>query len=159
MSQGMFGFWKQQCHDHVDSSPFPKKIRWLFPLQYFYTPPHNAILSLQITPVNLKHLHFSLLYLFQSYSSDHSKRDFEDRNQNGVIDYKKVSSRVEIDWSILLLLTISFQLWEESQISNSCLREDLAKVRDELTATRKKLESSMQVSCQLPAFTKVRIIQ
>ena len=38
------------------------------------------------------------------------------------------------------------QLWEESQISNSCLREDLAKVRDELTATRKKLESSMQVS-------------
>jgi len=60
-----------------------------------------------------------------SYSSDHSKRDFEDRSQNGVIDYKK--------------------LWEESQISNSCLREDLAKVRDELTATRKKLESSMQV--------------
>lgn len=62
---------------------------------------------------------------FQSYSSDHSKRDYEDRSQNGVVDYKK--------------------LWEESQISNSCLREDLAKVRDELTATRKKLESSMQV--------------
>merc|ERR1712226_591353 len=60
-----------------------------------------------------------------SYSSDHSKRDYEDRSQNGVVDYKK--------------------LWEESQISNSCLREDLAKVRDELTATRKKLESSMQV--------------
>ena len=37
------------------------------------------------------------------------------------------------------------QLWEESQISNSCLREDLAKVRDELAVTRKKLDSSMQV--------------
>ena len=61
---------------------------------------------------------------------------------------------MEINWSILLLKTISFQLWEESQISNSCLREDLAKVRDELTATRKKLDSSMQVSCQLAAFTK-----
>jgi len=59
-----------------------------------------------------------------SYSSD-SKRDTEDRSQNGVIDYKK--------------------LWEESQISNSCLREDLAKVRDELSVTRKKLDSSMQV--------------
>ena len=38
-----------------------------------------------------------------------------------------------------------FQLWEQSQMDNSRLRDDLAKTRDELSAAKKKLETAVQV--------------
>jgi len=44
--------------------------------------------------------------------------------QNGEIDYRK--------------------LWEQSQMDNSRLRDDLAKTRDELSAAKKKLETAVQ---------------
>merc|ERR1719468_537328 len=44
-----------------------------------------------------------------------------DRSQNGEIDYRK--------------------LWEQSQMENSRLRDDLSKTRDELSAAKKKLDT------------------
>ena len=38
-----------------------------------------------------------------------------------------------------------FQLWEQSQMDNSRLRDDLAKTRDELSAAKKKIETVVQV--------------
>merc|ERR1711874_598273 len=47
-----------------------------------------------------------------------------DRSQNGEIDYRK--------------------LWEQSQLDNSKLRDDLARTRDELTTAKKKLDTVVQ---------------
>lgn len=38
-----------------------------------------------------------------------------------------------------------FQLWEQAQLDNSRLRDDLARTRDELSAAKKKLETMVQV--------------
>ena len=38
-----------------------------------------------------------------------------------------------------------FQLWEQSQLDNSKLRDDLARTRDELTTAKKKLDTVVQV--------------
>lgn len=40
---------------------------------------------------------------------------------------------------------ILFQLWEQSQMDNSKLRDDLARTRDELSAAKKKLDTIVQV--------------
>merc|ERR1719328_1082766 len=47
-----------------------------------------------------------------------------ERGQNGEIDYRK--------------------LWEQSQIDNSRLRDELSKTRDELSAAKKKIETVVQ---------------
>lgn len=47
-----------------------------------------------------------------------------DRSQNGEIDYRK--------------------LWEQSQLDNSRLRDELGRTRDELSAAKKKLEAMVQ---------------
>merc|ERR1712061_934783 len=47
-----------------------------------------------------------------------------DRSQNGEIDYRK--------------------LWEQAQLDNSKLRDDLARTRDELGAAKKKLDTVVQ---------------
>merc|ERR1712001_447980 len=47
-----------------------------------------------------------------------------DRSQNGEIDYRK--------------------LWEQAQLDNSRLRDDLARTRDELSAAKKKLDTVVQ---------------
>merc|ERR1712008_554498 len=48
-----------------------------------------------------------------------------DRSQNGEIDYRK--------------------LWEQAQLDNSRLRDDLARTRDELSAAKKKLDTMVQI--------------
>merc|ERR1719210_2990466 len=47
-----------------------------------------------------------------------------DRSQNGEIDYRK--------------------LWEQSQLDNSKLNDELARTRDELSAAKKKLDTVVQ---------------
>ena len=43
------------------------------------------------------------------------------------------------------LCVFFFQLWEQSQLDNSKLRDDLARTRDELTTAKKKLDTVVQV--------------
>jgi len=56
-----------------------------------------------------------------------------DRSQNGEIDYRK--------------------LWEQAQLDNSRLRDDLARTRDELSAAKKKLETQVQTSSTSTGLT------
>lgn len=42
-------------------------------------------------------------------------------------------------------MCVYFQLWEQAQMDNSRLRDDLARTRDELSAAKKKLETMVQV--------------
>ena len=44
-----------------------------------------------------------------------------------------------------LIFVSFFQLWEQSQLDNSKLRDDLARTRDELTTAKKKLDTVVQV--------------
>merc|ERR1711956_87048 len=56
-----------------------------------------------------------------------------DRSQNGEIDYRK--------------------LWEQAQLDNSRLRDDLARTRDELTAAKKKLDTMVQTPSTTSGLT------
>lgn len=56
-----------------------------------------------------------------------------DRSQNGEIDYRK--------------------LWEQAQLDNSRLRDDLARTRDELSAAKKKLETMVQTPSTTSGLT------
>merc|ERR1719510_1596728 len=56
-----------------------------------------------------------------------------DRSQNGEIDYRK--------------------LWEQAQLDNSRLRDDLARTRDELNAAKKKLETMVQTPSTTSGLT------
>ena len=44
------------------------------------------------------------------------------------------------------LFSFILQLWEQSQIDNSRLRDELSKTRDELSAAKKKIETVVHVS-------------
>ena len=46
----------------------------------------------------------------------------------------------------ITLSVIYIQLWEQAQLDNSRLRDDLARTRDELSAAKKKLETQVQVN-------------
>jgi hypothetical protein len=46
----------------------------------------------------------------------------------------------------------SFQLWEDAQLENIRLRDDLAKVRDDLKATQRKLDEAISVSFGVATF-------
>ena len=48
----------------------------------------------------------------------------------------------------LTLSLIYIQLWEQAQLDNSRLRDDLARTRDELSAAKKKLDTMVQVRNQ-----------
>lgn len=56
-----------------------------------------------------------------------------DRSQNGEIDYRK--------------------LWEQAQLDNSRLRDDLARTRDELSAAKKKLDTMVQTPSTTSGLT------
>jgi len=56
-----------------------------------------------------------------------------DRSQNGEIDYRK--------------------LWEQAQLDNSRLRDDLARTRDELSAAKKKVETMVQTPSTTSGLT------
>ena len=49
---------------------------------------------------------------------------------------------------VLTLFLIYIQLWEQAQLDNSRLRDDLARTRDELSAAKKKLDTMVQVRNQ-----------
>ena len=49
---------------------------------------------------------------------------------------------------LLTLSLIYIQLWEQAQLDNSRLRDDLARTRDELSAAKKKLDTMVQVRNQ-----------
>ena len=67
-----------------------------------------------------------------------------ERGQNGEIDYRKVKLAV-IAFKANLAIFCILQLWEQSQIDNSRLRDELSKTRDELSAAKKKIETVVQV--------------
>ena len=46
----------------------------------------------------------------------------------------------------ITLSVIYIQLWEQAQLDNSRLRDDLARTRDELSAAKKKVETMVQVN-------------
>ena len=86
------------------------------------------------------------------------------RSQNGEVDYKKVRNFVKKKWgncSALLLNMFRFsQLWEESQKENNRLRDELGKLKDDLGATKRKLDTAIHVRRCFPFlffYTSVRI--
>ena len=55
-------------------------------------------------------------------------------------------SKVKEKAKKVTLSVIYIQLWEQAQLDNSRLRDDLARTRDELSAAKKKLETMVQVN-------------
>ena len=56
-------------------------------------------------------------------------------------------------YNICVFLTkrsILLQLWEDAQLENIRLRDDLNKVRDDLKSTKKKLDTAIAVSALGP---------
>ena len=49
-------------------------------------------------------------------------------------------------WAFITFFPFILQLWEQSQIDNSRLRDELSKTRDELSAAKKKIETVVHVS-------------
>ncbi len=76
------------------------------------------------------------------------------RSQNGEVDYKKVRNFDKKEWgncSALLLNMFRFsQLWEESQKENNRLRDELGKLKDDLGATKRKLDTAIHVRRYFP---------
>ena len=58
----------------------------------------------------------------------------------------------------LIFVCVFFQLWEQSQLDNSKLRDDLARTRDELTTAKKKLDTVVQVIHSSLEFEKKKIM-
>ena len=48
--------------------------------------------------------------------------------------------------------SILLQLWEDAQLENIRLRDDLNKVRDDLKSTKKKLDTAIAVSALGPVW-------
>ena len=48
--------------------------------------------------------------------------------------------------------SILLQLWEDAQLENIRLRDDLNKVRDDLKSTKKKLDTAIAVSTLGPVW-------
>ena len=69
-----------------------------------------------------------------------SKKDqFVNLRRSG-ISWKRLAS-LNLNITVLFLL----QLWEDAQLENIRLRDDLGKVRDDLKTTQKKLEDAIAV--------------
>jgi hypothetical protein len=50
-----------------------------------------------------------------------------------------------VEFSDYSFSTRAFQLWEDAQLENIRLRDDLTKVRDDLKTTQKKLDDAIAV--------------
>merc|ERR1712129_52397 len=72
-----------------------------------------------------------------------------DRSQNGEIDYRKRASEQD---SIQKSMAYT-KLWEQAQLDNSRLRDDLARTRDELSAAKKKLDTMVQTPSATSGLT------
>ncbi len=52
----------------------------------------------------------------------------------------------------------SFQLWEDAQLENIRLRDDLSKVRDDLKSTKKKLDTAIAVRFRRRKSIRIRVL-